>query len=356
MASGQIQKRAYGKTSAGKAVDEYTLTNANRIEVKVITYGGIITSLKVPGRDGQTANVVLGLNHLADYETKNSPYFGAIIGRFGNRIAGGKFTLEGKAYSVTVNDGGHSLHGGKNSFDKQVWTTHEVEGASGVGLEMGYVSKDGEEGYPGNMPVKVVYTLTDNNELRVDYTATTDKVTIVNLTQHTYFNLAGNGSGSIENHMLTINADRYTPVSAALIPTGELAPVAGTPFDFRASKRIGAEVRSAHQQIAYGHGYDHNFVLNRTDPTSLTLAARVVDPASGRALEVLTTEPGVQFYSSNFLVGALVGSGGVYRQGEALCLETQHFPDSPNQPTFPTTTLRPGETYQSTTVFKFAVA
>ncbi len=345
-----INTKAYGITADGAAVDEYTLTNASKIEVKIITYGGIMTSLRVPDRHGQMDNVVLGFDTLAAYEAGN-PYFGALIGRYGNRIANARFTLNGKTYTLAANNGPNALHGGLKGFDKRVWAAKPAPS----GVELSYLSRDGEEGYPGNLTTKVVYTLTDQNELRIDYTATTDQPTVVNLTNHTYFNLAGNGSGTIEQHIIQISADRYTPVDQNLIPTGELASVEGTPFDFRLPKQIKAAIRSGASQVALGRGVDHNFVLNRTDSQSLVFAARVYDPDSGRTMEVFTTEPGVQFYTANFLDGTKVGSsGGLYRQGDGLCLETQHFPNSPNQPGFPSTVLNPGATYRSTTVFKFS--
>jgi aldose 1-epimerase len=347
--------KAYGTTSDGQAVEEYTLTNANDMEVKIITFGGIITSIKVPDRNGTMANVVLGLATLKDYETV-SPYFGAITGRYANRIAKARFTLEGRTYSLAANDGPNSLHGGKVGFDKRVWAAKEVKGAGGMGLELTYLSQDGEEGYPGNLSVTVVYTLTDKNELRIDYVATTDKPTVVNLTNHSYFNLLGEGMGTIYGHTLWINADHYTPIDSTLIPTGEIAPVAGTPFNFCVPKVIGSGIRSNDQQMKYGPGYDHNWVLNRKSPDdkSLILAARVYEPATGRGMDVWTTEPGLQFYASNFLTGTVYGpSGHAYRQSDALALETQHFPDSPNQPYFPTTELKPGETFTSTTIYTF---
>ena len=356
MAAGKITKQSYGTTADGKAVEEYTLTNANGMEVKIITYGGIITAIKVPDRNGEMANVALGFNNLKDYETKN-PYFGTITGRYANRIAKGKFTLDGKEYTLATNNGPNSLHGGIKGFDKVVWTPKEVTGPDGVGLELSYLSKDGEEGYPGNLDVKVLYTLTDKNEIKMDYTATTDKPTVVNLTNHTYWNLMGEGMGTIYDHLMMINADNYTPDDPNLIPTGELAPVAGTVWDFRVPKTIGPGQRSNDPQIVIGRGYDHNWVLNRPSPDdkSLILASRVYEPTSGRVLEVWTTEPGIQFYAGNFLDGTLYGtSGHSYRQSDGLALETQHYPDSPNHANFPTTVLKPGETYKTTTVFKLS--
>lgn len=332
-------------------MNEHILTNGHCLEAKVIAYGGILTSLRVPDRNGNLGNVVLGFNNLEDYQTRN-PFFGAIIGRYGNRIGNAKFTLDGVQYTLPVNDGPNSLHGGAKGFDKQTWT---VQDSTDNSVTLTYLSKDGEQGYPGNLSVKNVYTLTDNNELRIEYTATTDKPTVVNLTNHSYFNLCGNGAGSVYDHIVTINADRYTPVNDTLIPTGELAPVEGTPFDFRLPRLVGAGLRSAHPQIVRARGYDHNFVVNRSEGDSLALAARVYDPTSGRIMEVFTTEIGVQFYTANFIDATLVGSsGGMYRQGDAFCLETQHFPDSPNKPEFPSTVLRPGETYHSVTVYKFS--
>lgn len=352
-ASIPVTKKVFGTTADGHTVDEYTLTNANGIEVRVITFGGIITSLRVPDRNGGMDNVVLGCDHLADYATK-SPYLGAIIGRYGNRIANARFTLDGRTYPLAANNGINALHGGLLGFDKVVWQAHELTDDGRIGIALTYVSPDGEEGYPGTLTTTVTYTLTDDNALRIDYKATTDKNTVVNLTNHSYFNLAGNGAGSILGHIIQINADRYTPVDANLIPTGELAPVAGTPFDFREPKRIEAGVRSSHAQIVSGRGYDHNYVINRSSASGLELAARVYEPSTGRKLSVWTTEPGVQFYSGNFLDGTLVGSsGGLYRQGDGFCLETQHFPDSPNQPDFPSVVLKPGEIYQTSTVYAF---
>jgi aldose 1-epimerase len=355
VAAGTIVKKAYGTTAGGVPVTEYTLTNANDVEVKIIDYGGIITAIKVPDRNGNMANVNLGFDNLKDYETRN-PYFGNITGRYANRIAKGKFTLDGKEYTLATNNGPNHLHGGNVGFDKKVWKAKEVTGTNEVALELTYRSADGEEGYPGNLDTKVVYALTDNNELRMVYTATTDKPTVVNLTNHAYFNLTGEGTGSIYDHVLMIDADKYTPDDANLIPTGELASVAGTPFDFRVPKAIRPGQRSNHPQIVIGRGYDHNWVLNRPSATdkSLKLAARLYDPASGRILEVWTTEPGIQFYAGNFLDGSLYGpSGHSYRQSDGLALETQHYPDSPNKSNFPSTVLRPGETYSTTTIYKF---
>jgi aldose 1-epimerase len=349
-----IEQQPYGTTQNGIGVDEYALTNDNNVTVKIITYGGIVTAIEVPDRSGNIANVVLGFSNLHAYETLNSPYFGCIAGRYANRIAKGKLALEGVEHQLTLNDGTNHLHGGVVGFNSQVWTAKLITNKDNVGVEVSLLSPDGDQGYPGNLSVTVVYTLTNANELRIDYSATTDKTTVVNLTNHSYFNLAG--GGSIYEHILSINADRFTPGNNELIPTGELAPVAGTPFDFREPKAVGADIREAHAQIRGGLGYDHNFVLNRADDTALSRAATVHEPTSGRTLEVLTTEPGIQFYSGNFLDARLVGSGGqVYRQSDGLALETQHFPDSPNQPDFPSTTLKPGDTYQTTTIYKFGV-
>jgi len=348
-----ITKQPYGWTSSRVGVHEYTLTNDAGITVKILTYGGIISAIHTPDRDGQFANIALGFDNFADYEARN-PYFGTITGRYANRIAGGKFTLDGKTYQLALNDGPNHLHGGLEGFNKKVWAAREIDEAGKVGLELSYRSPDGEENYPGNLDVTVTYTLTD--ALEIDYRATTDQATVLNLTNHSLFNLAGEGAGSIHNHIMMINADRYTPVNDNLIPTGELAPVEGTPFDFRQPKVIEPGQRSNHPQIVKARGYDHNFVINRPDlsDTSLALAARAYEPGSGRTLEVWTTEPGVQFYCGNFLDATLVGtSGRIYRQSDGFALETQHFPDSPNQPNFPTTVLRPGETFQSTTVLRF---
>ena len=339
----------------GTPVEVFTLTNAAGVEVKAMTYGGIITSWRVPDRQGQLADIVLGYDDPAGYVANNSPYFGAIIGRYANRIAKAQFALDGRTYSLAANDGANHLHGGVRGFDKVLWKGEAVGGRGGAGVAFSRTSADGEEGYPGNLKVRVTYTLTDKNELMVAYEATTDKPTPVNLTQHTYFNLAGQGTGDILGHELRLNADRYTPVDATLIPTGELATVDKTPFDFRKLTPIGARIKSEHPQMQFGRGYDHNWVLARSG-AGLSLAADVYEPKSGRTLQVRTTEPGLQFYSGNFLDGTITGKGGrVYRQRYGFCLETQHFPDSPNHPTFPSTTLRPGAPYRSQTVFMTGV-
>ena len=348
-----VRRAPFGKMPDGGAVEQFTLTNRQGVELKAINYGGIITSLRVPDRDGKFADIVLGFDRLEDY-LKEHPFFGAIIGRYGNRIAKGQFSLDGQTYKLAVNNGPNHLHGGNKGFDKVLWTAEPAAGRNAVTFSR--PSPDGEEGYPGNLRVQVTYTLTDKNELIVDYRATTDKATPVNLTQHSYFNLAGQASGDILGHELMLNADRFTPVDDTLIPTGDLAPVAGTPFDFRKLTAIGARINGESAQLTNGKGYDHNWVLNRTG-NGLQLAARVLEPKSGRTLEIATTEPGIQFYSGNFLDGTLTGKqGAVYRHRTGFCLETQHFPDSPNQPKFPSTTLRPGSEYKTTTVFTFGVA
>ncbi|MER5937078.1 aldose epimerase family protein [Streptomyces sp. NPDC001928] len=351
--AGTPVKSLFGKLADGTKVYSWSLANGGT-RMKVLSYGGIVQSLEIPDRRGRLANVSLGFDNIEDYVAK-SPYFGALIGRYGNRIGKGQFSLDGKAYQVNVNDGVNSLHGGAKGFDKRVWDVEPFTKGSDVGLHLHYTSVDGEMGYPGTLKVKVTYTLTRHGDWRIDYEATTDKATVVNLTSHVYWNLAGEGSGTIENHQLKIDASRYTPVDSGLIPTGELAPVAGTPFDFRRSKAIGEDLREAHQQLLYGKGIDHNWVLDKGISPRPEWIATLKDPSSGRTLRMASTEPGLQFYSGNFLDGTLVGSGGsVYRQGDALCLETQHFPDSPNKPSFPSTVLRPGQTYRSTTVHSFS--
>jgi len=349
---GPIAKREFGQMPDGTPVLEYTLRNAGEMSVAFINYGGIITSIRVPDRDGTLDNVVLGLPTMEAYVARN-PHFGAITGRYANRIANARFMLDGREYTLAANNGPNALHGGKKAFDKQVWHVKQLPGGDRVGIELAHLSPDGDEGYPGNLDVKVTYTLNDENEFRIDYRATTDKATVVNLTSHSYFNLAGDGSGTVLDHTLTINADRYTPVDATSIPTG-IASVGGTPFDFRQPTRIGDRIRDGDRQLVYGRGYDHNWVLNRPNDGSLALAAHLEDAKTGRIMEIETTEPGMQCYTGNFLDGTLVGSAGkMYRQGDGLCLETQHFPDSPNHPDFPSTVLRSGEVYQTSTVHRF---
>lgn len=342
----------------GEAVDLYTLTNANGVEVKIMTYGGIVQSILVPDRDGEMENVTLGFESLDKY-LAGHPYFGNITGRYANRIALGKFSIGDETYELAINNEPNALHGGEKGFDKFVWAAEEVTGDDGVGVKLSRTSPDGEEGYPGNLDVEVTYTLTDSDELRIDYRATTDAPTVVNLTNHAYFNLAGEGTGSIDGHELQLMASNYTPVDETLIPTGEIAPVAGTPLDFTTPHPIGERIRDDFEQLVIGRGYDHNFVLDRSSPddASLIVAARVVEPESGRTLEISTTEPGIQFYSGNFLDGSLVGGAGkMYRQGDGFALETQHYPDSPNQEAFPSTLLEPGETFESTTVYAFSAS
>lgn len=335
-------------------MDIYTLTNKNGASAQITNYGGIVVTLNVPDRSGRLDDVVLGFDNLEEY-LKVHPFFGALVGRYGNRIANGKFSLHGVEYTLAQNDGPNSLHGGLKGFDKVFWDAKPLDTPNGPALELTYLSQDGEEGYPGNLLVKVTYTLTHNNELKIDYSATTDKDTVINLTHHSYFNLAGAGKGDILAHELMIKADKFTPVNANMIPTGELRPVVGTPFDFTHPTPIGLRLNQADEQLKFGGGYDHNWVLN-SQAGSLALAARVSEPTSGRIMELWTTEPGVQFYSGNFLDGSIIGKGGrAYQYRFALCLETQHFPDSPNHPEFPSTILRAGQTYTSTTVYKFLV-
>jgi aldose 1-epimerase len=347
-----VTSAPFGKTPDGKPVTVFTLTNANGVRIRAMTYGAVITSIEVPDRSGKMADVVLGFDNLEGY-LKYPAFFGAVVGRYGNRIAKGQFTLDGHTYKLATNNGPNHLHGGNKGFDKVLWDGAPLK--TGVGVVFTRTSPDGEEGYSGNLKATVTYTLTDKNQLVVDYHATTDKPTPVNLTQHSYFNLAGEGSGDILGHELTLDADRYTPVDSTLIPTGELAPVQGTPFDFRKATAIGARIGQSNEQLKNGTGYDHNWVLSRTG-AGLQHAARLADPKSGRTLDIATTEPGLQFYSGNFLDGTTKGKGGhVYAFRTGLCLETQHFPDSPNRPSFPSTILRPGETYKSQTVFTFGV-
>ena len=347
-----LKKEDFGKTTDGQSVELYTLTNANGVEARIITYGGIVVSLRTPDRKGKLDDIVLGFDTLDEY-LKGHPFFGALTGRYANRIAKGRFTLNGVEYKLAVNNGENHLHGGIKGFDKVVWKARQVPAKDGVALELTYLSKDGEEGYPGNLSIIVVYSLTDKNELKIDYSATTDKDTVINLTNHSYFNLAGQGSGDILNHQMMINAKSFTPVDSTLIPTGELRSVKDTPFDFTQPTAIGARVNQDDEQLKFGQGYDHNFVVNGQTGV-LRQAAKVSDPATGRVMEVLTTEPGVQLYIGNFLT-ELKGKGGkVYNKRYGFCLETQHFPDSPNKPSFPSTVLKKGGRYQTTTVFKFS--
>ena len=345
-----VTRQAFGRDGEGADVESFTLRNKAGVEVKAISFGAIITSIRVPDRSGAIAEIVLGFDTVDGY-LKPHPYFGALVGRYGNRIARAAFTLDGQTYRLAANNGPNHLHGGVRGFDKYTWAAEVLPNATGVTFTR--TSADGEEGYPGRLNVRVSYILSDANELSIEYQATTDKATPVNLTQHTYFNLAGHDAGTILDHEVMIAADRFTPVDATLIPTGELAPVDGTPMDFRKPVRVGARIDAASPQLKFGIGYDHNWVVNGA-PGTLRPAARVVEPKSGRTLEVSTTEPGVQFYTGNFLDGSVKGKGGaVYHHRNGLCLETQHFPDSPNQPAFPSTILRPGSTYQSKTVWKF---
>lgn len=333
----------------------YTFKNKSGMQVKITNYGAIVTAILVPDRDGKLGDVTLGYDRVEDYiNAVDKPYFGAIVGRYGNRIAKGEFTIDGETYSLATNNGPNHLHGGVIGFDKVVWDAELVGGEGWSGLALSYLAKDKEEGYPGNLSIKVTYKLTDANELIVDYLATTDKATPVNLTQHSYFNLKGEGEGDILDHELMINAAKYTPVDSTLIPTGELKAVANTPFDFTVAKSIGRDIGMKDEQLEFGLGFDHNFVLDR-EGDGLSLAARVHEPTSGRVMEITTTEPGIQFYCGNFLDGRLKGKSGkpyVHRGG--FCLETQHYPDSPNQKNFPTTILKPGDEYRTTTVFKFS--
>ncbi len=341
-------------TVDGKEVSLYTLTNRHSVEARITNYGGILVSLKMPDRNNRLEDVVLGYDNLSDYTEGNPGYFGALIGRYGNRIARGRFRLNGVEYTLATNNNENHLHGGVKGFDKVVWDARPLKTRAGDALELTYLSHDGEEGYPGNLRVRVVYTLTDQNELRIDYSATTDKDTIVNLTHHSYFNLAGAGNGDILNHRLMINASRFTPVDATLIPTGELKSVKGTPFDFTQPTAIGARINDADEQLKRGNGYDHNWVLDGR-MGSLRRVAEVSEPTTGRVMEIWTTEPGIQLYTGNYLTEAKPGKGGKpYKQHYGFALETQHFPDSPNEPKFPSTVLRRGATYRSTTIYKFS--
>ncbi|SDJ73043.1 aldose 1-epimerase [Nonomuraea maritima] len=348
-----ITKKYFGTMPDGKKIDIYTLRNSRGMRVNILTYGGIIQSIDVPDKRGKFANVALGFNNLPDYVNK-SLYFGAIIGRYANRIAKGRFSVAGKTYQLPVNDGPNSLHGGTKGFDKRVWAAHPFNRHGSVGLELTYTSPNGEENYPGTLRTKVVYTLTNDNKIRMDYSATTDRTTVVNLTNHTYFNLHGEGDGRILDQRLQINASRYTPIDKTLIPTGQIARLSGTPLDFRRPTTIGARINRKNQQLERAGGYDHNYVLDRHG-RGLQLAAKAVDPRSGRVLEVITDQPGLQFYSGNFLDGTLRGTGGhLYQKRSGFTLESQHYPDSPNHKNFPSTVLRPGDTYRTTTIYAFS--
>jgi aldose 1-epimerase len=354
-AATRIEKNPFGKTASGEAVEIFTLTRTGAPAIAVTNLGGHIVSILAPGRDGKVADVTLGYAGFAGYLADTS-YFGSLVGRYANRIAKGRFTLDGKTYTLATNNGPNALHGGPTGFQKRVWAARVVSGPEGDALELTYVSRDGEEGYPGTLTAKVVYSLRADGGLAIDYTATTDAPTVVNLTNHAYFNLAGEGEGTVLGHEMQIEADAYTPVDATLIPAGEKRPVEGTPFDFRKPVAIGARIDAVDEQLKAGGGYDHNYVL-RGRAGDMRLAARVVEPKSGRALEVLTTEPGIQFYSGNFLDGKVTGkSGKPYLKRGGFCLEAQHFPDSPNRPEWPSVVLRPGQTYRQTTVYRLTVA
>ena len=350
-----VVRQTWGKTGSGESVDLYTLTNAKGASVQIATLGGTVVSIKVPDKAGALGDVVLGFDSLEGY-LRPHPFFGVLVGRYGNRIGNAQFTLDGKTYTLAKNNGVNSLHGGLKGFDKHVWKTREVASPDGLALELTHVSPDGDEGFPGTLSVTVRYTWTDANGLRIDYTATTDKPTVLNLTNHSYFNLSAGASATILDHTLHVLADKYTPVDKGLIPTGELRPVAGTPFDFTKARRIGDHIDADDEQIRFGGGYDHNFVFTRP-AGAMRLGARVTDPGSGRVMDVTTTEPGVQFYTGNFLDGSITGRGGkAYVKRSGLCLETQHFPDSPNKPAFPPAVLRPGQTSKTTTQYTFSVA
>ena len=349
-----IKKQSFGKTADGTPVDLHILTNRTGAETAITNYGGIVVWLKVPDRKGNLGDVVLGYDSLDGYRNDKA-YLGALIGRYGNRIAHGKFILDGITYTLPQNNGENTLHGGIKGFNKQVWQAEEIPGPNGPALRLHYVSKDGEEGFPGNLSVQVIYTWTDQNELKIEYSATTDKDTVLNLTQHSYFNLAGAGSGDVLQHQVTLHSDHFTVIDSTLIPTGEIRSVQGTPFDFRTPVAIGGRIDDNDQQLKYGIGYDHNWVLESGSSDAPFLAAQAYDPHSGRTLKVWTTEPGIQFYSGNFLDGIRGKAGKIYNRRDAFCLETQHYPDSPNHPNFPSTVLKPGEHYHSITVYKFSV-
>ena len=348
-----ITSKPFGMTTDGKEVMLYTLRNTKGATATISNYGGTVVSLTMPDRNGKFSDVVLGFKKLADYE-KKSPYFGCLVGRYGNRIAKGTFSLDGKTHHLAINNPPNSLHGGLRGFDKVIWGATPMETKEGPALKLTYTSRDGEEGYPGTLSVTATYTLTDRNELRVVFTATTDQKTVVNLTHHSYFNLAGEGNGDILGHVVTLKANRFTPVDKNLIPNGKLEPVKGTPFDFRKPTAIGARISQPDQQLQFGGGYDHNWVANKL-PGHLGVVAKVEEPTSGRVMEVLSTEPGVQFYTGNFLDGTLVGkSGKAYAFRNGFCLEPQQYPDSPNHPEFPSVILKPGQTYKNTIIYRFS--
>lgn len=349
-----ITSTPFGTLKDGSKISLYTLRNSNGAVVKVMNYGGIITSFEVPDKNGNLVDVVLGYDSLAQYEKRN-PFFGALVGRYGNRIANAKFSLDGVEYELAKNNNGNHIHGGTKGFDKVVWAIEEAPSSDGVAIKLSYLSKDMEEGYPGNLNVEVTYTLTDDNAFQIDYKATTDKKTIVNLTQHAYFNLNGNKS-DVLNHEISINGDQLVAVNEALIPKGELMPVEDTPFDFRTPFRIGERIDNDHEQLRFGKGYDHCWVINGQPGGEARPAAEVYDPMSGIEMTVYTTEPGIQFYTGNFLDGTITGKNGVvYNKRSGFCLETQHFPDSPNQSQFPSVVVSPGETYTSRTIYQFGV-
>lgn len=353
-ATPDIQKEPFGTTEDGEETTLYTLTNANGVEAKISNYGGVVVSLKVPDKDGKMGDVVLGYDSLSGYEN-NTAYFGAIIGRYGNRIAGGKFTLDGETYTLATNNNTNHLHGGEKGFNRRVWNATEIKEDSTVGLKLTYVSEDMEEGYPGKLNVEVIYALRNDNSLAINYKASTNKKTIVNLTNHSYFNLTGDANNDILDHKLMLNASKFVPIDSTLIPTGELRDVEGTPFDFQEPTDIGKNIDASNEQITYGLGFDHCWVLDKSG-AEMSLAATVYEPKSGRFMEVMTTEPGIQFYSGNFLDGSAKGKYGIaYEKRHGFCLETEHFPDSPNQAEFPSVELSPGETYVTSTVYKFSV-
>ncbi|MGH7120796.1 MAG: aldose epimerase family protein [Acetobacteraceae bacterium] len=352
-----LTSQPFGTLPDGTAVTEYSMTNAHDITVKFISLGGCITAIYTPDRNGHFANIALGYHDLAGYNSPSTvaTFFGGIIGRYANRIAKGTFTLDGMTYHLPINNGVNSLHGGTTGFNLEIWKVEPKTVKDGVAAVLTYTSPDGQDGYPGTLKMSVQYTLEDSNAFRIDYIATTDKPTVVNFTDHTYYNLRGNGTGSALGQMVQINADSYTPTNATQIPTGQIAPVAGTPMDFRRLTPIRARIRDNSEQLLLAHGYDHNWVLNKPEPGALTFAAEAYSPASGRIMRVYTTEPGIQFYSGNYLVGTVLGSANnIYRQGDGYTLETQHFPDSPNHSNFPSTVLNPGQTFHSTTIFKFS--